>query len=244
MDIPPRPRRWLTPACIALGVPVGVVSGVVAATGSGESVGLLLVGAFVGVSLVVFPWSDHFAPRKEMRRVADLLGWRPTTTKGFQHAALRGDRRLTPAADAGAYDLIEGTDGSQAFRIAGEGGQWVVAVRPIERSCPYLATTAKPRRVASVPAPRVGRSVALGDHAFDTRFHTMTEAPELAHSVLTPSVRAVIAAHPGYCLRIDGDRAVAFRSSLPSAEVVTGLLEFLDRVVAAVPEHAWLDTSR
>jgi hypothetical protein len=234
---PPRPRRWLTPAVVGLCLAgPWVVALVGRSDGTGGAEAGDWVWASIGVSLAYFTWSDILAPRKQMRRIADKLGWRPPIKEGFQRDALRGDARLAIGGGAHAHDLIEGPDGAQVFRIGHEWDHFVVAVRPLDRPGPYLATTRKRRRT---PAPSIGRTITSGDQAFDAVFRTMTESPEFARAFLTPEVRARIAECPAYCLRIDGDRAIAFRASHPNEAVVTGLLEFLDRVLAAVPADAW-----
>lgn len=230
---PPRPRRWLTPAVIGLCVVGPLVLVLVSDAGPNWA------WASIGVSLAYLWWSDILAPRKEMRRIADQLGWRPPIQEGFERHALRGDARLAVGGGAHAHDLIEGPDGTQVFWIGNEWAHYVVAVRPLDRTSPYLATTRKRNGLARISAPKVGRTITLGDRAFDAVFRTMTESPEFARAFLTPEVRARIAGCPAYCLRIDGDRAIAFRTSHPNAAVVTGLLEFLDRVLAAVPADAW-----
>jgi hypothetical protein len=219
------------PAILGLGGPCALVVGVVAGEG--------WIWVYVGLTAVLTMWSEVDAPRKEMRRIADKLGWPPPIKEGFQRVALRGDAWLAIGGGAHAHDLIEGPDGAQVFRIGNEWYYFVVAVRPLDRPGPYLATTRKRRGLVRISAPKVGRTITLGDQAFDARFRTTTESPEFARAFLTPAVRALIAECPEYRLRIDGDRAIAFRTSHPNEAVVTGLLEFLDRVLAAVPADAW-----
>lgn len=194
--------------------------------------------SFVGLVFVLGLWSDGLAPRRKMRRIADELGWEPSTRSGFEAPALRGDSHLSARGYAKAYDLLKGPDGVQVFRVVSEGGQWVVAQLPLHRPSPYLAVTAN-RRVGRLPAPKVGRTVAVGDREFDARFRTLSESPTFARALLTPSVRALIAAHPEYALRIDGCCALAFRASPPTAAVVTALVDFLDDVVTVTPDEAW-----
>jgi len=222
------------PVYIASGVLGCAVAGAVASDDGGDPAGRGWAFLFI---VPVILWAEVYAPRKDMRGAAEALGWRrlPTTKTD----ALQGDSFLAPGGDVEANDLIEGPDGAQAFWIAGvRAGHHVVVLRPIDPPSPGLVTVRKRRRVGTLP-PDVGRTISVGDQEFDERFRTTTESPEFAHGVLTPEVRALIAAHPEYRLRIDGRRALAFRASLPSTAVVAGLVDFLDRVVAAIPADAW-----
>ncbi|MEO9323737.1 hypothetical protein ABFT23_09620 [Nocardioides sp. C4-1] len=56
-----------------------------------------------------------------------------------------------------------------------------------------------------------GGDLALGDAAFDARFHVRTTSPELARDVLHPDLRAMLTAYRDRAWRLEGDSLLMVR---------------------------------
>jgi hypothetical protein len=85
----------------------------------------------------------------------------------------------------------------------------------------------------------LGHDLALGDPVFDDLFQVRTDSPELAHDVLQPDLRALLAAYQDRAWRLQGDSLLMFRRGQHSPGEVDAVLASMKAILDRVPPVVW-----
>jgi hypothetical protein len=85
-----------------------------------------------------------------------------------------------------------------------------------------------------------GADLPLGDPVFDERFRVRAASPELAHDVLHPDMRAMLAAYQDRAWRMEGDSLLLFRSGRHSPAEVDAVLACALAILTRVPQATWV----
>ncbi|MDO9455654.1 hypothetical protein [Nocardioides sp.] len=84
-----------------------------------------------------------------------------------------------------------------------------------------------------------GRGQPVGDPAFDKAFSVRTTSPELAHDVLHPDMRLMLASYQDRAWRFEGDSLLMFRRGEHSPAEIDQVLASMKAILDRVPPGVW-----
>jgi hypothetical protein len=79
--------------------------------------------------------------------------------------------------------------------------------------------------------------VTIGNPAFDQVFTVVSASPQFARDVLHPDVVQVLARHPDFVWRLEGDSMLVIREGQHNPHEIETKLDFMDAVLDRIPEH-------
>lgn len=79
----------------------------------------------------------------------------------------------------------------------------------------------------------------IGDPVFDDLFRIRTASPELAHDVLHPDMRTMLASQQDRAWRLEGDSLLMFRPGQHSPAEIDAVLASMKAILDRVPPSVW-----